>query len=99
MSKIFSNSNNENINNQKSRNRLVKSSSTGVNNLYEKYIDKIYLNKNNTRNKENDLRKYNSSASKVNNNKKIQLIVHLIHLIKKEIKLLKIMFIYILFLK
>ena len=70
MSKIFSNSNNENINNQKSRNRLVKSSSTGVNNLYEKYIDKIYLNKNNTRNKENDLRKYNSSASKVNNNKK-----------------------------
>ena len=70
MSKNFSNSNNEKINNQKSRNRLVKSSSTGVNNLYEKYIDKIYLNKNNTRNKENDLRKYNSSASKVNNNKK-----------------------------
>ena len=48
MSKNFSNSNNEKINNQKSRNRLVKSSSTGV----------------------NDLRKYNSSASKVNNNKK-----------------------------
>ena len=53
-----------------SRNKLIKSSSSGVNSLYEKYIDKISLNKKNSKikQKENNLRK-NTTTKK--NKKKV----------------------------
>ncbi len=65
MSKISLMSNTE-IFHDKSRNKLIKSCSTGVNSLYGKYIDKIKPNKVNKNYKDNNLRKYNFSASKVN---------------------------------
>ena len=65
MSKISLISNTE-IFHDKSRNKLIKSCSTGVNSLYGKYIDKIKPNKVNKNYKDNNLRKYNFSASKVN---------------------------------
>ena len=60
--------------NTKSRNKLVKSSSTTVNNysLYEKYIGKTNTSKNNiSKQKESNTKKNNSSSSKFNNSKRV----------------------------
>ena len=49
-----------------SRNKLIKSSSSGVNSLYEKYIDKISLNKKNPRIKQKDKNIRKNTTSKKN---------------------------------
>ena len=71
MNKTTSNINSNYLNEvskQKSRNRLVKSSSTTTNNyiVYDKYYSKISLYKNKSRNPENNFKKSNSSTSKFN---------------------------------
>ena len=71
MNKTTSNINSNYLNEeskQKSRNRLVKSSSTTTNNypVYDKYYSKISLYKNKSRNPEKNFKKSNSSTSKFN---------------------------------